>query len=157
MADSSGTSSQIQNSGSEMEQRKRKRMESNRESARRSRMKKQKHLDDLKAQVYQISEKNKQISSSINVSTQQYVKVDAENSILRAQMTELSQRLQSLNEILNFINSAADGGGSSVVEAEEFLQQGSGDCFLNVNNSWNLMGAANQHPIMASAEIFDYY
>ncbi|KAL0351828.1 UNVERIFIED_CONTAM: bZIP transcription factor 44 [Sesamum calycinum] len=116
MASSSGNSSSgsppIQNSGSEedlrnlMDQRKRKRMQSNRESARRSRLRKQKHLDDLMAQVAQLKKENGQILSSINVTTQHYVNVEAENSVLRAQMMELTQRLQSLNEILNYINSS---------------------------------------------------
>lgn len=127
MASSSGNSSgsaQIQNSGSEgdlMDQRKRKRMQSNRESARRSRMRKQKHLDDLMAQVSQLRKENGQILSSINVTTQHYVNVESENSVLRAQMMELSQRLQSLNDILNYINSStAAAAGSCVFEAEEF-------------------------------------
>ncbi|KAL3845267.1 hypothetical protein ACJIZ3_002670 [Penstemon smallii] len=157
MASSSGNSSsgspQIQNSGSEedlMDQRKRKRMLSNRESARRSRMRKQKHLDDLMAQAEQLKKENNQILTSINVTTQHYVNVEAENSVLRAQMMELTQRLHSLNEILNYINAASAGGGSCVFEAEEFYQnQGLfGDGMLN-NNSFQ--------PIMASAhDMFDY-
>ncbi|KAL0360633.1 UNVERIFIED_CONTAM: bZIP transcription factor 44 [Sesamum radiatum] len=167
MASSSGNSAcspPIQNSGSEenlrnlMDQRKRKRMQSNRESARRSRLRKQKHLDDLMAQVAQLKKENGQILSSINVTTQHYVNVEAENSVLRAQMMELTQRLQSLNEILNYINSAtagaAVGGGSCMFEAEEFQHQGFGDSVLN--NPWNNMMGLTQHPIMASAELFDY-
>ncbi|XP_051150767.1 bZIP transcription factor 44-like [Andrographis paniculata] len=172
MAYSSGTSSGsplIQNSGSEntknmkqvVDQKKRKRMESNRESARRSRMRKQKHMEDLMGQVAQLTEKNKQMLSRINVTTEQTVKVEAENSVLKAQEMELTQRLQSLSEILNIINSsssmAAAGGGAAgsccMVEAEEFQSQGFTDSFMN--DPWNLMGP-NQHPIMASAEMFDY-
>nr|WMY80306.1 bZIP2 [Salsola laricifolia] len=114
MASSSGnsmTSSQIQNSGSEgdlqqmmMDERKRKRMESNRESARRSRMRKQKHLDELMSQVDQLKKENNQIHQTISVTTQQFVNVEAENSVLKAQMNELNQRLQSLNDILNYMN-----------------------------------------------------
>lgn len=164
MASSSGNSfgsAQIQNSGSEgdlMDQRKRKRMQSNRESARRSRMRKQKHLDDLMAQVSQLRKENGQILSSINVTTQHYVNVESENSVLRAQMMELSQRLQSLNDILNYINSStAAAAGSCVFEAEEFQHHGFGDSFLNNHHLWNLMGINQQHPIMASAEMFDYW
>lgn len=130
-------------------------MQSNRESARRSRLRKQKHLDDLMAQVAQLKKENGQILSSMNVTTQHYVNVEAENSVLRAQMMELTQRLQSLNEILNYINSStAVGGGSCMFEAEEFQHQGFGDSVLN--NPWNNMMGLTQHPIMASAELFDY-
>ncbi|KAJ6402837.1 hypothetical protein OIU84_014861 [Salix udensis] len=114
MASSSGTSSGsplIQNSGSEedlqalMDQRKRKRMISNRESARRSRMRKQKHLDDLTAQVSQLRKENHQIITSINITTQRYLNVEADNSILRVQISQLSKRLESLNDIIGFLNS----------------------------------------------------
>ncbi|GFQ03623.1 ocs element-binding factor 1 [Phtheirospermum japonicum] len=170
MASSSGNSSgspPVQNSGSDedlLNLRKRKRMQSNRESARRSRQRKQKQMDDLTAQVSQLRKENGQISSSINVTTQHYVSVEADNSVLRAQMMELTQRLNSLNEILNYINStaaAAAAAGGCLFEAEEFQQhQGFGDGFLNNNNnnnSWNSVGFNQLQPIMASAEMFDYY
>ncbi|CAK9178487.1 unnamed protein product [Ilex paraguariensis] len=153
MASSSGNSSgstQLQNSGSEedlqvmMDQRKRKRMQSNRESARRSRMKKQKHLDDLMAQVTQIRNENNHILTSMNVTTQHYLHVEAENSVLRAQMMELSQRLQSLNDILSVMNT-----NNGVFETDDDLQANP-DTFMN--NPWNLM-YLNQ-PIMASADMF---
>uniref|UniRef100_A0A5B6Z8X3 Putative bZIP transcription factor 15 n=1 Tax=Davidia involucrata TaxID=16924 RepID=A0A5B6Z8X3_DAVIN len=154
MASSSGNSSgstQIQNSGSEedlqqlMDQRKRKRMQSNRESARRSRMRKQKHVDDLMAQVAQLREENNHILTSMNITTQHYLNVEAENSVLRAQMVELSQRLQSLNDILTYRNTT-----NGVFEAEDLYT--SPDSFMN--NPWNLM-YLNQ-PIMASADVFHY-
>lgn len=156
MASSSGTSSgsfTVQNSGSEedlqalMDQRKRKRMISNRESARRSRMRKQKHLDDLAAQVAQLRNENHQILTSVNITTQQYLAVEAENSVLRAQMGELSHRLESLNEIIDFLN-ATNGafGGPSAAEPPP-------DSYFNFN-PFN-MGYLNQ-PIMASADILQY-
>ncbi|GLT92074.1 hypothetical protein SLE2022_099310 [Rubroshorea leprosula] len=146
----STSSTQIQNSGSEgdlqllMDQRKRKRKESNRESARRSRMRKQKHLDDLMAQASQLRKDNNQILSTINISSQNYVKLEAENSILRAQMVELSQRLDSLNEILSLINTS-----NGIYENEGFEQ--SFDSFINPLN----MPYLNQ-PIMASSNMFPY-
>ncbi|EYU32895.1 hypothetical protein ABFS82_03G063200 [Erythranthe guttata] len=163
MASSSGNSAGSEGGDLQnvMDQRKRKRMLSNRESARRSRMRKQKHLDDLMAQVNQLKRENGQILTSVNVTNQHYVHVEADNSVLRAQMMELTHRLQSLNEILNYINSSAEiaaaggGGGSCVFGAEEFQHQGFADGFLN-NNPWNNIGGINQHPIMASAEMFDY-
>ncbi|XP_059636497.1 bZIP transcription factor 44-like [Cornus florida] len=157
MASSSGNSSgstQIQNSGSDedlqhvMDQRKRKRMQSNRESARRSRMRKQKHLDDLTAQMAQLKKENSQILTSMNITTQQYVSVESENSVLRAQMMELSQRLESLNDILDYMNT-----NNGVFEAEDVQTIGP-DGFMNNNHPWNLM-YLNQ-PIMASADMFQY-
>ncbi|XP_077252686.1 bZIP transcription factor 44-like [Tasmannia lanceolata] len=149
MASSSGTSSVstlLQNSGSEedlqlvMDERKRKRMLSNRESARRSRLRKQEHLDDLMTRVGQLRKENDQIIASLNLTTQHFLNVEVENSVLRTQMIELSNRLQSLNEILECMN------GANVFETE--IHQ-------NIDmNPWNLIHL-NQ-PIIASAEIFQY-
>lgn len=155
MASSSGTcsgsSSLLQNSGSEedlqavMDQRKRKRMISNRESARRSRMRKQKHLDDLVTQVAQLRKENQQILTTVNITTQQFLSVEAENSVLRAQVGELSHRLESLNEIIDVLN--AGFGSTTFVEPST----NSTTTFFNPMN----MGYLN-HPIMASADILQY-
>ncbi|MED6141080.1 hypothetical protein PIB30_099797 [Stylosanthes scabra] len=163
MASSSGTSSGsstlvLQNSGSEeelqalMDQKKRKRMISNRESARRSRMRKQKHLDDLVSQVAQLRKENQQILTSVNITTQQYLSVESENSVLRAQVEELSHRLDSLNEIIDFLNAnntstngAVYGGGGASL-GPLFMESPANSFF---NNSLN-MAFLNQ-PIMASA------
>ncbi|CAA6671464.1 unnamed protein product [Spirodela intermedia] len=90
--------------------RKQKRKLSNRESARRSRQRKQKHLDDLTAQVGQLRKENGQIITNLKAVTQQCLAVETENSVLRAQMTELGGRLHSLGEILQYVD---QGGGSS--------------------------------------------
>lgn len=103
-------------------------------------MKKQKHLNELMAQVEQLKEQNNQIVTNITMVTQVYLNVEAENSVLRAQMAELSHRLQSLNEIINCINSTIDE--SEVIGDDDFL------------NPWNLLHV-NQ-PIMASADAFMY-
>ncbi|KAK7409809.1 hypothetical protein VNO78_00143 [Psophocarpus tetragonolobus] len=87
-----------------MEERKRKRMISNRESARRSRMRKQKHLDELGTVVTKLRNENQQIVTSLNLTTQKYLAVEAENSVLRAQVDELRRRLESLNEIINLFD-----------------------------------------------------
>ncbi|GMI91281.1 basic leucine-zipper 44 [Hibiscus trionum] len=162
MASSSGnsnstSSSQLLNSGSEeelhqmnmMDQRKRKRKESNRESARRSRMRKQQHLDDLMSQMTQLSKDNNQILTSINFTTHHYLTIEAENSVLRAQMMELSQRLDSLNQILSCLNAPSNG---LVYETDQCFEA-SGD--HRFNNPFNLpyLGQA----VMASPDIFEYY
>lgn len=160
MASSSGNSSTpTQNSGSEgdlqvlMDQRKRKRMQSNRESARRSRMRKQKHLDDLMGQVTQLSKDNNQILTSINITNQHLMNVEAENSILRAQVMELSQRLESLNGILNFINTTSSVGGVyGTHQNTTAAAAASADSFINP-----LDLLYHNQPIMASAtDMFHY-
>ncbi|KAL4333303.1 hypothetical protein GQ457_07G026570 [Hibiscus cannabinus] len=166
MASSSGnsnstSSSQLLNSGSEeelhqmnmMDQRKRKRKESNRESARRSRKRKQQHLDDLTSQVTQLSEDNNQILTSINFTTHHYLTIEAQNSVLRAQMMELSQRLDSLNQILSYLSAPTATSSNGLVYETDECFEASGD--HSFNNPFNLpyLGQA----VMASPDIFQYY
>lgn len=86
-----------------MDERKRKRMISNRESARRSRVRKQQHLDELMGQVTKLKSENAEISQRIDAATQLYVAVESENNVLRAQLMELADRLQSLNSLLQIV------------------------------------------------------
>nr|GMC56066.1 bzip transcription factor 44 [Ipomoea batatas] len=170
MAYSSGNSSgstQLTNSGSEedlqvlMNERKRKRMQSNRESARRSRMRKQQHLDELMAQAAALKKENAQILSKISSTARDFMNVEAENSVLRAQMMELSQRLQSLNDILSRMNSSQAAGsgaaaGHGFFDVYEDIPTGHHQTLMNTNNSpWMFM--MNQQPIMASADHFFQY
>jgi len=147
MASSSGTSSG--SLGSEetpqlvINQRKQKRMLSNRESARRSRQRKQNHLEGLAGQVEQIKKENTQIVTSLNITTQHYLNVEAENSVLRAQMAELNNRLQSLNDIINYMNPIG-------LEPEN-LQTSIDYSYMNPWNSVYL----NQ-PIVGSNDLFEY-
>lgn len=126
-------------------------MESNRESARRSRMRKQKHLDELIAQVAQLKNENNQIVHTMSITTQQCLNVEAENSVLRAQFGELSQRLESLNNILNCLNTTSSSSSGGLFEIDDF--EGIPESYLE-NNSWNLM-SLNQ-PILASPDLFLY-
>ncbi|KAH7524129.1 hypothetical protein FEM48_Zijuj06G0086200 [Ziziphus jujuba var. spinosa] len=123
-------------------------MQSNRESARRSRMRKQQHLDELVAQVAQLRKESNQIITRINFTTRDLMKVESENSVLRAQMAELSQRLQSLNDILNYINNNNSNG---VLESDHHNLQNNAETLMN---PWNLL-CFNQ-PIMATADMLPY-
>ncbi|KAG1368112.1 bZIP transcription factor 11 [Cocos nucifera] len=125
-----------------MDRKKQKRMLSNRESARRSRIRKQKHLDDLRAQVSQLRQENSEILAAWSLATKNYLALEAENSVLRTQMMELSSRLQSLDDILHLLN-----GSFSTSHGHQFTD---GSC-----NPWNPM-YMNQ-PIMASADLLQYY
>ncbi|XWS27308.1 hypothetical protein CRYUN_Cryun26dG0103700 [Craigia yunnanensis] len=60
------------------------------------------------SQSSQYKRENNQILTSINITTQHYLNIEAENSVLRDQIKELSQRLQSLDEIISLIGSNID-------------------------------------------------
>ena len=83
-----------------IDDKKRKRMISNRESAKRSRMKKQQRLDELIAQVSQLQNENSQIMQRVNATTHLYATYASDNNVLKAQVVELTNRLRSLNEVL---------------------------------------------------------
>ncbi|WOL06689.1 hypothetical protein Cni_G15423 [Canna indica] len=85
----------------ETDERKRKRMLSNRASARRSRMRKQQRLDDLINQSADLKNQNSKIEMQISLLTLNTMKVDAENAVLKAQLMELTERLRSLNSVLS--------------------------------------------------------
>ncbi|CAH8385038.1 unnamed protein product [Eruca vesicaria subsp. sativa] len=142
-----------------VDERKRKRMLSNRESARRSRMRKQKHIDDLTAQINKLSSDNRQILTSLTVTSQLYMKIQAENSVLAAQMSELSSRLESLNEIVDLVtstNGAGFAGGVDQIDGCGFddrtlgiSNDGNYDDMMGGVNHWGGSVYANQ-PIMAN-------
>lgn len=163
MASSSGTSSgsrsgsgsyTLLNSGSEedlqqlMDERKRKRMISNRESARRSRMRKQKHLDDLMSQLSNLMKENNEILTNMSVTTQNYLNIEAENSILRAQVSELKQRFESLTKITSVLS--YNGNINEISNDQIFHESYLADALIQ-NESWNDM----YHPIM-TADIMQY-
>ncbi|XP_074588506.1 bZIP transcription factor 44-like [Curcuma longa] len=129
-----------------MDKTKQKRKLSNRESARRSRMRKQKHLDDLTAQVNQIRKENSQALTQLTLTTQQYFVVEAENSVLRTQLMELTSRLQSLNEFLLCLNGNSHIRSGLLCDASQNNE--------NFTTPWNWY--MNQ-PIMASSENMWHY
>lgn len=98
-----------------MEQRRAKRMLSNRESARRSRMRKQRHLDELTAQATQLRRENAHVATALGLTTQGLLAVDAENAVLRTQAAELAARLHSLNDILACMNTTNAAAGAVAV------------------------------------------
>lgn len=112
-------------------------------------MKKQKLLEDLMSDMTKLREENHQILSSINITTQHLMSIESENLVLRAQAEELTDRLESLNEIITVLNAGNDafdgfdtGGGTGAGFMEPF------DGFMN-------MACMNQ-PIMASPDLFQY-
>ncbi|GJN36165.1 hypothetical protein PR202_gb25005 [Eleusine coracana subsp. coracana] len=76
--------------GCPADERKRKRMLSNRESARRSRARKQQRLEELVAEVARLQAENAQVQASIATFDREFSKVDGENAVLRARATASS-------------------------------------------------------------------
>ncbi|GMI76943.1 FLORAL TRANSITION AT THE MERISTEM3, G-BOX BINDING FACTOR 5, basic leucine-zipper 2 [Hibiscus trionum] len=141
-----------------LNERKRKRKVSNREAARRSRMRKQKQLDDLMGQVSHLTNESHRILTSINITGQLYLNIEAENSVLRAQMAELSTRLQSLYEIVGFINSSNGVFGydhhNDYEAGHHHHLQVDGDTLMNINQ-WSCL-SVNHQPIIATDDMIMY-
>lgn len=74
-------------------ERKQRRMISNRESARRSRMRKQKHLDELWSQVIWLRNENHQLIDKLNHVSENHDKVLQENVQLKEEASELRHML----------------------------------------------------------------
>lgn len=85
--------------GSVVDDKKRKKMQSNRESARRSRMKKQKRVEELTVEISRLQISNGQIRQSIDAKDKAYSEVEAWNNVMRAQEKELTDRLRYLESI----------------------------------------------------------
>jgi hypothetical protein len=106
-------------------------------------------MDDLMTQVTQLRKDNNQILSSINMTTQHSINIEAENSVLKAQMMELNQRLDSLNDIISLINNT---NGVGVFESDHMGSQ-----FNTIVDHHQMNLLYMNQPIMASAcDIFQY-
>ncbi|XP_047971105.1 bZIP transcription factor 53-like [Salvia hispanica] len=128
--------------GSDGDERKRKRKLSNRESARRSRIRKQQHLDELIAQEQKLIDDNKKLREMTESTTQLYLNVESNNNVLRAQLAELTDRLRSLNSVLQ-IASEVNGFAVDIPDIPDTLLE-----------PWQL--PCPVQPIPASADMFQY-
>lgn len=79
-----------------IDERKQRRMISNRESARRSRMRKQKQLDELWSQVVRLRTENRELIDKLNCVLERHDLVILENKQLREEATDLYQTLRGL-------------------------------------------------------------
>lgn len=105
-------------------------------------MKKQQRLDDLINQAAQLRNENEQIVMQVNLITQQYAELETENSVLRAQVMELTERLQSLNSVLHIFEEVS-GMAMDIPEIPDPLLR-----------PWQLPCPAQ--PIMATADMFQF-
>ncbi|URD92064.1 bZIP transcription factor domain containing protein [Musa troglodytarum] len=78
------------------EERRKRRMISNRESARRSRMRKQKHLSELWSQVIHLRSANRQLLDELNRVMRERDQIAHENDQLRHEESELQKKLENV-------------------------------------------------------------
>ncbi|GER49240.1 basic-leucine zipper transcription factor family protein [Striga asiatica] len=77
-------------------ERRQRRMISNRESARRSRMRKQKHLDELWSQVMWLRDENHQLVNKLNHVCENHDQVVRENARLKEETLELREMITNM-------------------------------------------------------------
>nr|XP_043618196.1 basic leucine zipper 4-like [Erigeron canadensis] len=82
------------------DERKRKRKISNRESARRSRLRKQKHLENLTNQVTRYKSGNQELINRLRFVNQNWQIVRHENERMRVESVMLQQKLYNLHQLL---------------------------------------------------------
>lgn len=83
-----------------MDEKKRRRMISNRESARRSRMKKQKHVRDLTTEIGRFERERNEIAKAIDAKEQRWAVLQAENDVLQAEKAALTDYLENIEGVL---------------------------------------------------------
>ncbi|KAI4357930.1 hypothetical protein L6164_001846 [Bauhinia variegata] len=91
-----------------IDERKQRRMISNRESARRSRMRKQKHLDELWSQVVRLRTENHNLIDKLNHVSESHDIVLQENARLKEEACDLRQMLSDLQISNSFANPTRD-------------------------------------------------
>lgn len=105
-----------------LDDKKRRRIESNRESARRSRLKKQELIGDLIGQVAQLKNENNQLVQRIDNVSRMFTEVESGNDILRAQVMKLTNRLASLNSVLQIME-AVSGVAIDIPEMPDIIMK----------------------------------
>lgn len=105
-------------------------------------MRKQQHLDELIAQENKIQQENKKLREMIDGASQLYLNFASENNILRAQASELTDRLRSLNSVIQ-IASEVSGFAFDIPDIPDTLLE-----------PWQL--PCPIQPITASADMFEF-
>ncbi|KAL6994091.1 hypothetical protein U1Q18_012195, partial [Sarracenia purpurea var. burkii] len=96
---SNSTSDEADEQSTLISERKRRRMISNRESARRSRMRKQKHLSELWLQVIRLRDENHQLADELSRVSESHEKDLQENARLKEAVSELRHMVADMRLI----------------------------------------------------------
>lgn len=121
-----------------IDERKRRRMESNRESARRSRMRKQKHLENLRNLVNKLKVENRELSNRLRFTVYEVNRVRTENDHLQTEHTILRQKLSYSRQVLifrQFQRQLAFASPYSALEQPPTISQSQSQYILNNNNN----------------------
>ncbi|KAL5057410.1 hypothetical protein RYX36_029014 [Vicia faba] len=78
-------------------------MLSNSKSARRSRMSKQKQIEDLTEEAYRLKNENDRLKQNIKAAEDAYAEMQETNNVIRVQTMELSDRLLFLNLMVKML------------------------------------------------------
>ncbi|XP_074589041.1 bZIP transcription factor 53-like [Curcuma longa] len=84
---------------SAMDERKQKRKLSNRESAKRSRIRKQQHLEELLDAAARLRKENGRAVEQVEALSEHHRRMEAENAALRAEASRLTETLRSLDRL----------------------------------------------------------
>lgn len=85
-------------------------------------MRKQQHVDELLNQANQLKNENSLYAEKIDATSQMYLTVASENNVLRAQAAELTDRLRSLNSVIEIV-AVANGLAVDIPEIPDTLME----------------------------------
>ncbi|KAG7533563.1 Basic-leucine zipper domain [Arabidopsis thaliana x Arabidopsis arenosa] len=121
-------------SGSDIDEKKRKRKLSNRESARRSRLKKQKLMEDTIHEISSLERRIKENSERCRVVKQRLDSVESENAVLKSEKIWLSSYVSDLENMIATTsltltqNGGGGGGGDCGDDQNANAEIAVGDC-----------------------------
>ncbi|EOA14152.1 hypothetical protein CARUB_v10027299mg [Capsella rubella] len=137
-------------SGSDIDEKKRKRKLSNRESARRSRLKKQKQMEDTIHEISSLERRIKENGERCKVVKERLDSLETENALLRSEKTWLSSYVCDLENMiatttLTLTHSGGGGGCDGDEDENANAEIAVGDC--RRRRPWKLLSCDSLQPM----------